>query len=335
MELVPQIETVQVEAVLVEDKPQWKPDPKKRVAIVGFAGTTRGLVPYDDPTIEIWSLNNAWQFIPKDRWASWFELHPMEIITRDFNRKGESNIGTERYKWLAEQPVGKPIYMQRHYDEFPASIKWPREEINSFFAQYGGPTLPQAIQPEGYYANDYHSSSISEMLAHAIYLGYGEIHVYGVDMLQDEEYYYQRAGCEYYIGFARGAGIKVYMPPACALCRCGYVYGFTEPPATGPFDEFNEFLDKQEHNASQEKERASFAAHLEEGRLQSMRNVLPMTMDACEGCGKIRAWIAETTPKIEAGKTQALAAANLHEGARQAFMASKSWGKHSGRGGKL
>ena len=311
----------------------WKPDPKKRVAIVGFAGTTRGQVPYDDKTIEVWSLNNAWQFVPDGRWARWFELHPMSIVNADFQRPKKDSLGstdqkgTDRYEWLKRQKPGKPIYMQKHQEDIPASVAWPREEVNAFFAERGA-NVP------GYYSDDYYSSSISEMLAHAIMDGYGEIHLYGVDMLQDEEYYYQRSGCEYYIGFARGAGIKVYVPKQSALCQCGYVYGYTEPPPLHVFDNMLEFLERQETQALTEKERAMFAAHVEEGRLQMLRHGLSLVGE----CSKCLEWkkFAETQMAESAkSREQALASANLHEGAKQAFSAGRSWGKHEARGGKL
>ena len=46
----------------------------------------------------------------------------------------------------------------------------------------------------------------------------------------EEEYFYQRAGCEYLIGLARGMGVKVVIPHESALCKASYVYGYSEPP---------------------------------------------------------------------------------------------------------
>ena len=62
---------------------------------------------------------------------------------------------------------------------------------------------------------------------------YGEVHVYGVDMAQNDrspgaqgEYEWQRPSCEYFIAYLRGLGIKVYVPPQSDLCFTPYLYGF-------------------------------------------------------------------------------------------------------------
>lgn len=61
---------------------------------------------------------------------------------------------------------------------------------------------------------------------------YGEIHVYGVDMAQEDktlgggEYSWQRPSCEYMIGFLRGMGIKVYVPRESDLLLTPFLYGY-------------------------------------------------------------------------------------------------------------
>lgn len=56
---------------------------------------------------------------------------------------------------------------------------------------------------------------------------FGEIQVWGVDMAQDSEYNHQRPSCEAAIGFARGLGIKVFIPDTSDLMKCLFVYGYT------------------------------------------------------------------------------------------------------------
>jgi hypothetical protein len=74
----------------------------------------------------------------------------------------------------------------------------------------------------------YFTNSISWMIALAIYKGYKEIHVYGVNMAQTQEYQHQRPSCEHLLGWARGAGIKVYLPPQSDLLRSWMLYGFDD-----------------------------------------------------------------------------------------------------------
>jgi hypothetical protein len=56
--------------------------------------------------------------------------------------------------------------------------------------------------------------------------GFKEIHLYGVDMAVSTEYDEQRPSCEYFIGLARGRGIKVYIPEESHLLKVRYKYGY-------------------------------------------------------------------------------------------------------------
>lgn len=53
------------------------------------------------------------------------------------------------------------------------------------------------------------SSSISWMLAYALFLGYDEIALYGVDMIADDEYGAQRDYLFYLLGVAKARGVKI------------------------------------------------------------------------------------------------------------------------------
>lgn len=59
---------------------------------------------------------------------------------------------------------------------------------------------------------DYFHSSIAWMYAYAIEIGIKDIAFFGVDMLHESEYGYQRAGLYRMIGMAEMMGIKTYIP---------------------------------------------------------------------------------------------------------------------------
>lgn len=79
---------------------------KKTVAICGFAPTTRHLAPYNDPNVEIWSLNEAYfyNFLVdkdgKDRWDRWFQMHQRWSFSRSNNENHH-----EHWKWLKGEPT--------------------------------------------------------------------------------------------------------------------------------------------------------------------------------------------------------------------------------------
>ena len=77
----------------------------------------------------------------------------------------------------------------------------------------------------------YFTSTIAWQVAWAIMLGAEEIGLWGVDLVQDEEYAYQRNCVEMFFGFALGRGIKITLPTETPLMRCSYLYGFEDDPA--------------------------------------------------------------------------------------------------------
>ena len=179
------------------DKPVVAPRTSK-VAILGFAGSTLEHAPIDDDSWEVWGLNQLWMRVP--RYDKWFDLHP----------KWYTDTDDRQLAWLKDQT--KPILMQQHYATIPASVAYPKDEIMQVFGSY-------------------FTSSIAWMIALAIAQRYPTIGIWGVDMLADSEYAFQRACCDYYIGLARGAGIDVVLPRDCALARGQGLYGYdyTEP----------------------------------------------------------------------------------------------------------
>jgi hypothetical protein len=133
------------------------PPPLKKVAIVGFS-QHKVEAPYNDPTFEIWGLNDLHESIP--RWNRWFEMHSDKQIKDYCSRKA----GVPYLEGLAK--LNCPVYMQKVRPEVPTSVEYPIERMKSLFG-------------------DYFTNSISFMLAMAIDEGYQVIHVYGVDMAQD------------------------------------------------------------------------------------------------------------------------------------------------------
>lgn len=189
------------------------PAATRKIAILGKAPSSWGLAPFDDPTWEIWGLANLYANIP--RWDRWFELHELT--------GGKLRWPADYWQWLTKDH-GKPLYVQAPHHEVQHGQIFPLERI---IARFGG----------------YFTNSISYMLALAIdeLTPDGkpcsvphEIGVWGVDMAQGQakpgdrntEYGHQRPSCEYFIGLARGLGIKVTVPRQSELCKTRRLYAF-------------------------------------------------------------------------------------------------------------
>jgi hypothetical protein len=165
-----------------------------RIAIAGSAPSTCDLAPWRDPDWQVWGL--AWRTLPRiDRV---FEVHAPGLWP---------SYAPERY--LARlQGYGARLMLQEANPDLPEACLIHKEEIE---AQIKGV--------------DIWTSSIAFMLAQAYYERPEEIAIYGVDLLEEDEYGHQRPTLEYLIGFIRGRGIPVYVPENSALCKTNYVYG--------------------------------------------------------------------------------------------------------------
>jgi hypothetical protein len=182
-----------------------------RVAMVGFAPTSRHMAPFNDPTFDLWGMNEAATLELKngeERWwkggeTAWFQIHPKWDFMRRNNRNDYNH-----WRWLQGRDGSIPIFMQHKFKDVPGSVRYPLEELLDLTGQYL-------------------TSSFSYMMGLAILMGYKEIALFGFEMSHDSEYIYQKAGAEYLLGFAKGMGINVMLPPNCSLLR-GNLYAYED-----------------------------------------------------------------------------------------------------------
>jgi len=175
----------------------------KKVAICGTAPSVHK-APFKDDKFDIWGVAHCC-FIPEvTRMDTIFELHTEEIWRKD-------NAPFGRF------PNAR-IFLQKKADDIPGSEEFPMEAMRQKYK------VNKGTKDE----RDYWSSSIPMMIAQAIDEGYEEIHIYGIHLLMNEEYFYQRPCTEYFLGIAVGKGIKVYSPPDADILQFGYIYGYQE-----------------------------------------------------------------------------------------------------------
>jgi hypothetical protein len=178
------------------------------VAIIGFA-PSRVLAPFADDSFDIWGINDLWFAMngPECRWDRWFDIHNDKVLHNN------PRTGEKHWEWL-KRVSDMPVYMLKKYDEVPASVKFPLEELVEHFGDNEG------------FSGDYYTNSIAFMLALAIYEGYQEIHTYGVNMLGSDEYEYQRPCVEFWLGYSKGRGIKTVVPKESSLLKADKRYGY-------------------------------------------------------------------------------------------------------------
>ena len=141
---------------------------------------------YDDPG-EKWLVSSAYFRKPGPA-DKIFQLHSKEAWEKD--------LATVKYK----------LVLAWHYPLFDFCEMLPHKKLVAEF----GPVF---------------SSSISWMLAYALFLGYDEIALYGVDMIVDAEYGDQRDYLFYLLGIAAARGVRVETQEYAGIHMVPVTYG--------------------------------------------------------------------------------------------------------------
>lgn len=251
------------EAALVEAAPAQVQ--RTKVAIVGCSDT-KNLAPYNDPSWEIWAMNNAFHVKPYSRW---FEIHPIkkgpdgQFLRRKLIRPGTFEWSME-FRGQKMQDYIKslaaldcPVYMQQHWEEIPKSIPYPVDQITGRFGRY-------------------FTNSVSYMIALAIEMGFREIGLYGVDMSTASEYGPQRPSCEFFIGICAGLGIKVTIPKQSDLLKTRFLYGFEEREQSefeAKISSMMEAMEARKQKAAAQLEMAQKQVHQYVGAQEAVKEI--------------------------------------------------------------
>ena len=188
----------------------------RRIAIIGTAPTYRN-TPWDDPTLEIWCLNDSW-VLNLPRADRWFDIHgigkmyfrdPAKKITQADVPPGFFVRPAGHLEWLAQQKI--PVYLQEAVPSIPSSRTFPKAEIEAKF----GPHF---------------ASTPAWMIGLALLEGVKEIHVYGVHLATEWEYVRQKPNMTFLLGLAAGLGVKIVLPQGCPLLKESHQYAYEPDP---------------------------------------------------------------------------------------------------------
>jgi len=180
-------------------------------ALIGSAPSSVRIAPYRDPAWKIIGCSPGVYGVAQ-RIDVWVELHRVETSQPWFS--------PEYVRWM--ETAKFPIFMAEKMDRFPTSQQMPVDYLVEKYSAY------------------FFTSSLSWMFAMAIEAIEEErktrtdksivdkIALYGVDMSANEEWGYQRAGCQYFGLLARSMGIEVGVPPESDLFRPAPLYGIDE-----------------------------------------------------------------------------------------------------------
>jgi hypothetical protein len=219
----------------------------RRIALVGMAHSTRSLAPFDNPTWEIWGINEAYAKKNKNddepfmkRWDRWFQLHQRWDFLREanFNHRNHplwimNEIGECR-ECGGRGKIGKkicwdcggegfydpatdgrdrdfPIYMQEAFEDILNSVEYPIEEIFEDFSFLINEE--QAM----YFTSTFPLAIALAIHEHKNGQPVDEIGIYGIHMQSGTEYNFQKPCMEFWLGVALGEGIELTFPSGCPL----------------------------------------------------------------------------------------------------------------------
>lgn len=214
-----------------------KKQKKDKALILGTASTSAGLAPQDDPSFFVCGL--AWRKSGQNP-DRVYEMHKKGTSSVQMNEKYITHL-----KKLVDN--GAEVVSAEEIAGVKSTI-YPLQEVIDYL---GGPD-------DGYNNGDYFMSSIAFQLAHLMYEGWREVHIYGVDLSTDSEYHHQRPNLEYLIGMARGMGIKVYVPRQAALVKGTHRYGYQPLPGEGAITKAQLKKRRDQYDKEYEESKARF-----------------------------------------------------------------------------
>lgn len=248
----------------------------KKLALVGTGPTTRELAPFDDPSYDIYTFNEAAQSPWCKRWDALLQLHPEEIYT------GHNTKNANHWTWLQEEHRAadgtlKPIYMQAVDPRVPNSVAYPLDEA-------------RALIPFKYL-----TATVCYALALAKMQGYEQIDVYGVEMSRTE-YEYQAACWRFWVGYMLGAGVKMNLHSSAQLFN-GLLYGYEGNFAFGTdyfkarvaeIDKIWQLKDSHVKSLRRDIERG-----MKQGKHEQVKNSIRLFHEAMHEAGMLAGALAE------------------------------------------
>ncbi len=185
---------------------------RKAVTILG-TGSTRVQCPYDESCGDVWGVNGIYSEI-ESRMRKKLPVRLDKLFITDylFSPQGHLHFDIDRLNRIVKEMNCKVMTLHElklgKY-QIKAS-KFPFRKIIKLFE------------------TEFFTSTISYMLAWALYKGYNDVSLYGIDMHGKDEYMMQKGGVEYWMGRLQQNGAKIFVAQGSTILQTpnGLPYGF-------------------------------------------------------------------------------------------------------------
>lgn len=168
--------------------------------------------PFGEDTGEIWGLNDVHLSHPVDLVIDCHNI--MRVIKGKEKIRRSPEVMKAGLKKLKKTKT--LCYSTKEVKNIPNIKVYPLDEIIKEFD------------------SDYFGSGPDFAIALAIYRGATEIHTYGILMVVEDEYFYQKPSFEHWLGIAKGRGVKTVIHDFNNLASIlkipnGMMYGYNKP----------------------------------------------------------------------------------------------------------
>lgn len=198
---------------------------RRRLLLIGKGDGWKNAPLHGD--FEAWGVNDSIVSRPVDMV---FDMHPLD---ERWDEHIEDNISAmdltkcaadKRHEEMLNTKIGLkrtiercnrlnvPLMTLKEYPFAQTSVAYPLEEVTRMLR------------------SDNFTNGIDYMIAYAIYCGvFTDIDLYGINMAMGSEYEWEKPGCDFWLGMAKGRGIRVAVKSNITLLmkpRDGLLYGF-------------------------------------------------------------------------------------------------------------
>ena len=221
----------------------------KKVAIVGAQELTRNNAPFEDESFEIWSISD---------WILSDWLKRCDVLI-EIHQSGQymNHPRTPRY-WNTLLETDIPVYMYPVPDpRLKKARPYPLDGVLGMVST--GSNQGKAFKPL--------NSSIAYAMALAIYQGYEQIDVYGVELAAESEYAQQRHIFAFWAGVAAAKGIKLNVNCSDGLLSQP-LYGFEDTAEREKISAMMKEVRRQKDDAEQVKLMAEGALQFAQALLE-------------------------------------------------------------------
>jgi hypothetical protein len=294
---------------------------RKKIAVCGFASSTRHHIPTDDPAWIVTTLNQLYRHLPRS--DVHFDIHSYW--------KEDNVAGTDHEGWIRD--CGIPVFMSDLSPTLPTSVKYP---VDRLIAKQGGlDYFTSTVAFELAWAIDCIDRDVERRLdagtstPAGVKALYGEytIGIFGIDLIVGTEYDWQKACVEFWIGVGEGKGINFLIPPESALIKQMYRYGYEREPGTGLL-KLSE-LSARHAEIEAIKQQLFSQMHQLNGGMAALKELKSKLNGSCPEL--LDATILEMQPKLE----KTVAELQTYDGAQQECAHTRSVLELRVRGGQI